>query len=214
MKDYKSINQLPDINKCKRIFQSAAMLDAILMPEWEYRYYSYNSKWDTNEQMASMRDGQGNQYFALLSNYGLIIKGFDVDYLRSNKNNYYDNIYDEVPDKFKDFLSEPAFTLEKATFCIWNEFADGQWKTSIETDIKSLRLLKILLGGPEYYLKWANEYYDIILPSNIVEYIFDFNPINLEILKLLNKDIDLRDIKVDIEEIGYPYDKDIVNAYK
>ena len=54
------IKQMPDISECQRIFKAAAMLDAILMPEWEYRYYSYNSQWDANEQMASMRDGEGS----------------------------------------------------------------------------------------------------------------------------------------------------------
>jgi hypothetical protein len=78
MKTIKTLKEYPNINKCKKIFQSAAMLDAILMPEWEYRYYSFNSKWDTGEHMASMRDGQGNQFFALFDNKGLIIKGIDI----------------------------------------------------------------------------------------------------------------------------------------
>nr|WP_145406144.1 hypothetical protein [Paenibacillus xylanexedens] len=51
------IQQLPDIQECQRMFKAAAMLDAILMPEWQYRYYSYNAHWDVNEQMASLRDG-------------------------------------------------------------------------------------------------------------------------------------------------------------
>jgi len=29
------------------------MLDAILSPEWEFRYYSFNSKWAEGEMMAS-----------------------------------------------------------------------------------------------------------------------------------------------------------------
>ncbi|WP_249930709.1 hypothetical protein [Paenibacillus polymyxa] len=52
------------------------------MPEWEYRYYSYNAHWDENEQMASMRDGEGDHYFALFQPTGLIIKGFDQRFNR------------------------------------------------------------------------------------------------------------------------------------
>jgi hypothetical protein len=65
--------------------------------------------------------------------------------------------------------------------------------------------LKILIGGPEYYFEWATEYYEIDLQLSLVEYIFDFRPINLNTLKSLNKDINLEDIQDDIIEIGYPY---------
>lgn len=57
----KILINLPNIENCKRIFQSIAMLDTILMPEWEYRYYSFNSKWYLDEMMASMRDGSGQR---------------------------------------------------------------------------------------------------------------------------------------------------------
>ncbi|MEJ3716569.1 hypothetical protein ACU1JV_08435 [Paenibacillus sp. T2-29] len=77
MTDSNFIGMLPDLEVSRRIFQAAAILDAILMPEWEYRYYSYNAHWDENEQMASMRDGEGDHYFALFQPNGLIIKGFD-----------------------------------------------------------------------------------------------------------------------------------------
>ena len=40
------------INKLKHL----ALLDAIIEPEWEYRYYSYNSHWSESEEMASLRD--------------------------------------------------------------------------------------------------------------------------------------------------------------
>ena len=50
--------------------QSLAMLDAILSPEWEYRHFSFNSRWAPFEQMGSMRNGQGDHYFALFSAVG------------------------------------------------------------------------------------------------------------------------------------------------
>ncbi len=40
-----TLNNLPDIESLRRLSQSVAMLDAILSPEWVYRYYSFNSKW-------------------------------------------------------------------------------------------------------------------------------------------------------------------------
>ncbi len=47
--------------------RSLAMLDAIMSPEWEYRYFSFNANWDASlgERMASMRNGSGDEYFAI-----------------------------------------------------------------------------------------------------------------------------------------------------
>ncbi len=61
---------LPDIEGLRKLTQSLAMLDAIMSPEWEYRYYSFNSKWDDGEMMASMRNGSGDEYFILVCSLG------------------------------------------------------------------------------------------------------------------------------------------------
>ena len=71
------LKTLPDIDRLKALCQSLAMLDAIMSPDWEYRYYSFDSKWGLNEMMASMRNGQGDDFFILFNNNGAIIKGFD-----------------------------------------------------------------------------------------------------------------------------------------
>lgn len=54
-------DDLPDIANLKRRTKALAMLEAIVCPEWEYRYYSYNSRWSSGEEMASMRNGQGDE---------------------------------------------------------------------------------------------------------------------------------------------------------
>jgi hypothetical protein len=57
--------------------QSLALLDAILSPDWEYRYFSFDSRWGPSERMGSMRNGQGDHWFALFSSAGCWLKGFD-----------------------------------------------------------------------------------------------------------------------------------------
>ena len=49
-------------------------LDAIIEPEWEYRYYSYNSKWSDTEEMASLRDSCGGEWFFLIGEDNLSFK--------------------------------------------------------------------------------------------------------------------------------------------
>ena len=57
--------------------KSLAVLDSIIEPDWEYRYYSFNSKWDKSEEMGSMRNGQGGAWFCVFSPVGAFLKGFD-----------------------------------------------------------------------------------------------------------------------------------------
>jgi hypothetical protein len=53
----RNLEALPAIDEVKRIAQSLAILDAILMPEWEFRYYSFDAHWGEGEMLASSRAG-------------------------------------------------------------------------------------------------------------------------------------------------------------
>ena len=66
---------MPDIPAFRRLTQSLAVLDAILSREWEYRYYSFDSRWGPGELMASMRNGQGDHWFALMTDDGVVLHG-------------------------------------------------------------------------------------------------------------------------------------------
>ncbi|MEO6655099.1 MAG: hypothetical protein ABIO36_03375 [Pyrinomonadaceae bacterium] len=71
------LNELANIENLERLCKSLAMLDAIMSPEWEYRYFSFNSKWADRERLASMRNGSGDEYYIWFGAIGAIIKGFD-----------------------------------------------------------------------------------------------------------------------------------------
>lgn len=206
MANNKTLNNLPSIEKCKRIFQSLAILEAIIMPEWEYRYYSFNSKWDTNEMMASMRDGSGEHYFALFNEHGLIIKGFETNTNSGNliHINQLSEIFKNIPVEFESFLNEPAFVIDNTTFCVWNLNKKSGWNSSKTYETNELYLLVCLLFGAKGYKEWAEEYYEIALDLNLIEYIFKFEPLTPDIIKSLNKDVSIDDIYDDILEIGYP----------
>jgi hypothetical protein len=74
---YLDPKELPGIADLRRRAKALAMLDAIICPEWEYRYYSYNSRWSHGEEMASMRNSQGDEWFILFDSVGTAIKGLD-----------------------------------------------------------------------------------------------------------------------------------------
>lgn len=69
------IDRLPDVRGFTRLTQSLAALDAVLSPDWEYRYYSFNAAWSDGEMMASMRDGCGDLWFAWISSVGVALHG-------------------------------------------------------------------------------------------------------------------------------------------
>jgi len=121
-----ALAHLPNIESLKDLSQSLAILDAVFSPEWECRYYSFNSKWDEGEMMASMRNGSGDEYFILFNDKGAIIKGFAHESPMSPYANDAEKVWagvlDDVPSDFKRFLSEPAFSIEDTTFCIWRRY--------------------------------------------------------------------------------------------
>ena len=67
--------RLPDISTLRRRCQALAMLDAILCPEREYRYYSYDQALAPGRRLASMHDGSGNEYSIVFSPTGAEIRG-------------------------------------------------------------------------------------------------------------------------------------------
>ena len=194
------IEDLPNIEKLKKILQSLAMLDAILMPEWEYRYFSFDAKWDTDEMMASMKNGEGDEYFILFNNAGAIGKEYIANLHLDNKKAQ--KVLNSIPKYFSNFINEEAFKIENLSFCFWNSHDAGWISKPIS---ENLPYLKFLTGDTSLYRQWAEEYYEIELSEKVVQYIFEHKALNEDIIKSLNQNICYADIVDDIAEIGYSY---------
>lgn len=220
----RNLKLLPDITKLKEVCQSIALFDAIIEPEWEFRYYSYNSVWGVDEHMASMRNGCGDSYFIFFNPQGAIIKGYVQASLMGQYAVKHDHpwpgVLDYVPEEFKDFLSEPAFLINEASFCIWRKSTDDLWNIGkidfLKKDIDNLiypvnddpdgssKLFFIIDGRPQTYQKWAERYYQVEVKLSIVESIYRHDPISTRLVTALNPSVQLEDLKDDIAEIGYP----------
>ena len=170
----RDLSQLPSIDRLEKITQSIAMLDAIVSPDWEYRYFSFNAAWDESheERMASMRDGSGDEYFMVFSPKGAILKGFDHESPMSPWQRdpvaVWPGVLDDVPEGFASFLTEPAFKMGDCTFCIWRELNDEQLKhssvvfpdTNVNDPDGAKELLCVFDGKPETYVDFASEYHE------------------------------------------------------
>jgi hypothetical protein len=195
---------LPSIKDLRRLTQSLAMLDAIINPEWEDRYYSFNSQWSANEEMASMRDGFGDDWFLLFSPAGAALKGFAHEL--ASENEIAQHIQDMVPESFSSFLQEPAFSMQYATFCYWCLANESIWKKvpSSERADGSTQLLDLLVTGPSGYKEWADSYYEVTIPIDVITAIYEHAPLKDSIIQTLNPDAELSYTFSQAEEIGYP----------
>lgn len=206
---------LPDLVTLRRLAQSLATLDAIIMPEWEFRYYSYNSKWDAGEQTASMRNGSGAHFFLLFKAAGAILKGFVKDsrfgLFCVENSRVWPGVLEQIPPQFSDILTEPAFMMASTTFCTWRGTYDESWHIGpvqfpegVDPD-GSLALLKIFDGDPRTYQSWAEQYYERKIPLLTVKHIYDHQTLTDEMVHSLEPDRMLALLHAELDEIGYPY---------
>lgn len=209
----RSLRELPNVEELKRISQSLAMLDAILMPDWEYRFYSFDANWSDDEMLASMRNGSGDSYFILFGSAGAIIKGYAHESAMARHSvdtgEVWPGVLDQVPPEFETVLEDPAFVPEETTFCIWRRRGELVWQTGkiefpdSDSPDGSEELLFILDGKPETYATWASEYYERQIPVDAVAEIYAHKPLTQQLVSRLNPDCVLADLESDLDEIGY-----------
>jgi hypothetical protein len=192
-----NINALPSIPDVLRRAKGLALLDAIIMPDWNFRYFSFNGAWNLpeNESMASMRDGSGSEYFILFSPEGAAGKVLDA----SLEQNVFD-LLTEVPNTFNSFKVENAFNLEDATFYFWRAKDDVFW-SSLPVDCKYYSYLEFLAGEVEIYHNWAEVYYEKSIDFEALKEVFETLEVNEKNLYRINPDLTMEDVLSDVNEI-------------
>jgi len=205
----RNLEGLPDVTRLKRLLQSLAMLDAILMPEWEYRYYSFNAHWGEGEMMGSMRNGSGDEFFALFNGHGTFLKGFAHASPAAAAKIPSELFYGDLPQQFEQCRREPAFVTDDVTFCIWRLIEQPTWScgkvdlpSSDDAD-GSACLLSILDGNPDTYRLWASGYFECDVPKAAIEAVYQHRPLLDELVLALNPRQSMKLLGQDIAEIGY-----------
>ncbi len=185
------------------------MIDAIVCPDWEMRYYSFNAKWSDGQSVASMRDGSGSHWFIHYLSFGCLFKGFYKDCFMATSDLRF-NILKEVPVLFQESINEPAFMMNDTTFCIWQSSIDSVWEyNTIDlpngNDIDGfIKFSSILDGDPKSYQEWAEDYFGVEIKIDLIEAIYSHVPLNEKLVYQINPDITLQDLNEDVLEIGYP----------
>ena len=184
------------IEKLRNQMKTLALADAVLSPEWEYRYFSYNSNWSDTEEMASMRDGCGNHWFLWLCGN---LAGYKCLSLDDGIMSDIQGAKNRVPVQYKGFLDEPAFTMDEAT-CIWH-LKESQWvKQGLRVQhLIDLEQISECTAGQ--YHSWATEYYETDIDITGVQKLFE-KQFSKELARQLNPEVDLLQLKSEMAEIG------------
>lgn len=204
------VTSLPPPAELERRCMALALLDAVLCPDWESRYHSFDRHWDRDAgaRMGSMRSGSGDDVFVLFLPDGTCaIKGFDHE-SSALRGGTVPGVLDGIPESFGSFTAEAAFSLDAASFVAW--YVAGSWQRSRAVPAAtvsidgSAELLAALSSGPEGYAEWAADYFEVDVDSAAVARFFAQEPLTPALAAALSPDVDLDALHTDLEEIGYP----------
>lgn len=205
---------LPGIPELLHRTKALAAVELILSPEWEYRYYSFNAAWSPSEQMASMRNGCGDEWWLVFHSDGwAALKGLarESEAWSKEGDKLSAALQATLPPDLADFAREPAFRWDSTGFAYYNLPSKRQWcRANDLTDFRALDageddLLRHLYGSPSDYASFAADYYEKSVPVDAVAEIFRHTPITDVLVSSLNSDVTLKDITVELHnEIGYP----------
>ncbi|MFI8793401.1 hypothetical protein [Streptomyces sp. NPDC055105] len=210
---------MPEISVLREHCRSLSVLDAILSPEWEDRYYSFNDRWSETESLASMRNGSGDEFSIVFSPAGAYVRGFAHESPMSpyTEDGPWPGVLDEVPDVFRPCVEEPAFCDEDGmpvvTACMWRETDHASWKAGTidypdeqpdDPDGAGYLFQLLVDRSPEAFQRWAEDYYELPVALEAVSHVFASRPLSDSVVNALNPEVTVADLAKDLAEIGYP----------
>lgn len=188
-----------------------ALLDAIICPEVQYRYFSYDPAHADGEHLAAMRNGEGDHWYLHLSAAGAIIKGHVQALPRAQSRAMALHAQGAVPEDFAALLHGPAFMMDSVSYCYWQGADDACWQRLAHPDGRlrhtydgSEDYLSVLLAPASCYYEYAADYFECELPLSAIEHLYANAPLSAALVKSLNPQMALADALAAAADIGYP----------
>lgn len=200
-----------------------AMAEAVLNPG-DDRYYSFSATWSETEEIASMRNGSGDEFDIVFSGAGAYIRGFDHESPMSPYVNDgpWPGVVDSVPRIFREQVMEPAFTDEgvpTVTVCLWREAGSDRWEAGkidfpdgYESPDGADWLFQLLTTPtPEAFQEFAEDYYETEADIEAVRHLYALRPLDRRTVRALNRTVPLKAVAEGAAGIGYPTDADLLD---
>ncbi|WP_191305790.1 hypothetical protein [Lentzea cavernae] len=218
MTAYDVARRLPAIPELHALCRALGVLDVVLDPGSEDRYHLYDSAWAPGEQLASMRDGAGNEYSVVFTAAGAYVRGFDHESPMSpyatDDEKAWPGVLDSVPDVFRQCVEEPAFSdalgMPFVTVCLWRENGDTVWRHGDiafpeEGDDGADWMFALLTDGtPEAFQDWAQDYYEMPVDLAAVRHVLTGRPLTEAVVMALNPATTLTAVADEVAATGHP----------
>ena len=202
----------PDARTLGNRAMALAMLDAIICPEREYRYFSFDAERDDGARLGSMRNGDGDHWLLHLSENGAILKGYVQQLARGDARAMAREMRRRVPVEFDAVLRDPAFSMDTVSYCYWQRADETTWRRIAhpEPDLAecsdgSADYLSILLAPASAYYDYATDYFECEPNLASIEHIYAHAPLTAAIVQSLNARLSLEDAQAAAAAIGYPF---------
>ena len=207
--------RLPAPETLRRRARGLAVLDAVLTEDRDSRTFDVDTRWDTDEELASMDDGSGGAWSMTSTPAGVWLRGFDHESPMSPWAEEHDlDWLAAVPESLRRAAAEPAFTgdgLPMVTVACWRLPEDEHWhpvqlRSSVDADTPdgSDWLFAELEGDGAAVVAYLDEVHEIEVDLRDVEHVLGLQPLSEELAHRLNPQRRLADLAKDITRIGYP----------
>lgn len=197
---YDLARRLPAIPDLRALCRALAALDVVLDPGSEDRCHLYDTAWAPGEELASMRNGAGDEYSIVFTAAGAYVRGFDHESPMSphatDDEQPWPGVLDAVPDAFRSCVAEPAFSDEygtpRVTVCLWREHRDTGWQHGDiafppEGDDGADWLFTLLTDRtPEAFQDWAQDYYAMPIDLDAVRHVYAGQPLTTSVVTALS----------------------------
>lgn len=217
---YDVARRLPAIPELRMLCRALAALDVVLNPGSEHRHHLYDTEWAPGEELASMRDGAGNEYSVVFTAAGAYVRGFDHESPMSphatDDDEPWPGVLDTVPAVFRECVEEPAFSDEfgtpHVTVCLWREHGDTAWRHGDiafpdgDQNADGADWLFALLTDrtPEAFQDWAQDYYGVPVDLTAVRHVYAGQPLTAEVVSALNPATTLAAVADRVAATGHP----------
>lgn len=213
----RNLAAIPAPARLRELLRALAVLDMILVPDWESRGYSFDAAWGAH-QLASFRDGSGDWFLVWFPGpNSAVIKGFGHEspmtpFKRPNDEPW-PGLFEGLPPELAEVRDMKEFPPEEVTYCLWHP-EGGKWTMGPvqfpvgETEPDgSGGHLELLDDKPESYVAMAKHAYEVNPGLAAVRRVYAGEPLSWEIVSRLDAKADLPRVVKEAGEMGYPVAK-------